>query len=159
MCPLSILKKCDHSSGCLKFYLFILAVLLFLFVFYYFIFICTYISLACVLSFLTQTLLLCPRLCCIFPTAAIRAAAVVLYPAGSWESHRSNDAENGSPHKGCVQLAEESRLGDSQVSIWRAQKCQCEDHSLGESLRLWCLSVLASNPSSFPECDHGQFTP
>ena len=95
-----------------------------------------------------QALPTCPRLCYIFQTAAVTAETVVLFPAGSWESCRINDAENSSLHKERVKLADESSLGESQVSIWRAQECQWEDRRLGESLRLWCSSVFTSNPSS-----------
>lgn len=55
-----------------------------------------------------------PELCWIFQAAALTAATVVLYPAGSWESQRSNDAQNVSLHKERVKLAAESSLGASQ---------------------------------------------
>ena len=116
---------------------------------------------ACVhfLSLLTQALPPCPKLCCIFQIASVTVAIVVLFPAGSWESCRSNDAENGSLHKERVKHADESRLGEPQVFHSESSGSQREDQFPGEGLRLWCPSVLASNPSSATNCDHGHVTP
>lgn len=81
---LPILKTCDHCSGCLKIYLYFLIVAVSsasLICVPLFLFLYTRVHLACVHacvcspSLSTQALPLCPRLCHIFPTAAIAAAS------------------------------------------------------------------------------------
>lgn len=84
------------------------------------------------LSLSSQALLPCSRLCCIFQTVAVTAAVVGLFPAGSWGSCRSTDAENGSLRKEHGKPAGGSSLGEAQDSIWRAQECQWEDRGLGK---------------------------
>lgn len=100
-----------------------------------------------------------PKAVLYYSDSCCTSATAVLHPAGFWESHRSNDAENSSFLKEHVKLADESSLGKSCVSIWSAQGCQWEGLGLVEGLRLWCPPVLASDPSSVTNCDHGQVEP
>lgn len=111
-------KKCDHCSGCFQihFHFSIIAVI-------FTIFICAiqrtpscnYLLVwvhGCVffLAVSTQTLLPCLGLAYVFQTLAVTAAAVVLYPAGSWETCRSNVAENSSLRKEHAELTDEKSL-------------------------------------------------
>ena len=122
ICLLAILKKCDNCSGCLRIYLFfflIIAVLLFLFVFYYF-YIHTHTS---------------SRLCArmhVFsvspfsgsgPSCAVVFRQLLWQPpqwsytqlAGSWESHRSNGAQNAASARNMLNLLMRVALGSPRV--------------------------------------------
>ena len=143
----TVLRKYDHSSVWIKTYLY--------FLFFFLQFHCPYFYTHTSTFWLACTHVsvpLCPhlgslpcsRLCCIFQTAAVTAAAAGLFPAGSWESYRGPDAENGSLRKEHGKLAGGSRLGEAQDSIWRAQECRGGgrgDHGLGKVWGVLCLCL------------------
>ena len=98
----------------------------------------------------------CSRLCCIFQTAAVTAAAAGLFPAGSWASYRGPDAENGSLRKehGCLLVA--VALGRPRIpfGVLRGARGRITVEGRSEA-----SFVFASNPGSAADCGLGHVTP